>query len=149
MALIKGKYTAGHSCCVGDVRYLDEVAGVTYADGDRRRITAGHNFKPRPDGTYANAVYVFTPDQPVAQELPTCDWYVLRHVPEGVFCGEKRPASTQCAGPYVEALARTKATGFVKQHRGPDCKVSVVQIKQGDTYSKVTPATPAPTYSWS
>lgn len=152
MALIKGTYTATKSgvlgYCSGDTRWLDSTAGTTHRN-HYGTDAAGRNFQLQADGTYANDVYVFTPDQPIAQAAPTCDWYVLRHVPAGTFCGEKRPASTQCLGPYVEALARTKAIACVKQHRGSDCKVSVVQIKQGDTYSKVTPATPEPTYSWS
>lgn len=151
MALIKGKYTATKAVsgyCSGETRWLDSAAGTTHRYQDDT-YAAGYGFEPRSDGTYANEVYVFTPDQPVAGQPPTCDWYVLRHVPASVFCGERRPASTQCSGPFVENVARTKAVGAVKIHRGPDCKVSVVQIKQGDTYSKVTPATPEPTYSWS
>lgn len=138
----------GHYICLGErrERWLDTATGALYesqnstaavAQGFKLGVNTGEWWWGR------DRQFHFIPDL-VAQ-----DWYVLRHVPAGMFCGEPRPASTQCLGPFVENVARTKAVVAVKTHRGPDCKVSVVQIKQGDTYSKVTPATPEPTYNWS
>lgn len=143
MSRIKGYYI-----CLGErrERWLDTATGALYvSQNSTAAVVQGFNLGVD-TGEWRwgrTAQLHFIPDL-VAQ-----DWYVLRHVPEGVFCGAPRPASTQCDGPFVEAVARTQAIMSVKQHRGPACKVSVVQIKQGDTYSKVTPATPEPTYNWS
>lgn len=141
MSRIKGSYLFLQ---YNRVRWLDTHTGCMHhtefgTDHDARRFSFLN-------GAWRFMRCTFVPD-PVAPEA--ADWYVLRHVPEGLFCGELRPASTQCSGPFVECAARTNAVGAVKTHRGPDCKVSVVQIKQGNTYSKVTPATPEPTYNWS
>lgn len=147
MSRIKGVYkwlrAGGSPSFDKATRWLDTNTGCTY-ESETSAGCMGAAFKPLPDGIgWCNSCFIFTPD------IPQADWYVLRHVPEGVFCGAPRPASTQCDGPFVEAVARTQAIMSVKQHRGRACKVSVVQIKQGDTYSKVTPATPEPTYNWS
>lgn len=138
----------GHYIWLGErrERWLDTATGALYESQNStaavdQRLKLGVNTGEWRWGSARQ--FHFIPD------LVAPDWYVLRHVPEGMFCGEMRPASTQCSGPFLENVARTNAVGAVKTHRGPDCKVSVVQIKQGDTYNKVTPATPEPTYSWS
>lgn len=140
MSRIKGHYMIGG---FRRDRWLDTTSGYLFIH-ETGGITVSNAFKKQSTGVWTLQGFTFFPDV-----MPVADWYVLRHVPEGVYCGEKRPASTQCSGPFVEAVARTKAVGAVKVHRGPDCRVSVVQIKQGDTYNKVTPTTPEPTYNWS
>lgn len=146
MSRIKGTYLFLASPERGlQERWLDPATGMVYYESTGDCISVSTPFASQQDGSWKSpGGYTFRADPPVI-----ADWYVLRHVPEGVFCGERRPASTQCAGPFLENVARTKAVGAVKTHRGPDCKVSIVQIKQGDTYNKVTPATPEPTYNWS
>ena len=139
MSRIKGHYMMGG---VKRDRWLDTVTGELF-NSEFSEFSITRPFKVQPSGVWTLQNHTFFPDG-----MPVADWYVLRHVPAGVFCGAPRPASTQCFGPFVEAVARTQAIMSVKQHRGPDCKVSVVQLKQRDTYSKVTPA-PEPTYSWS
>lgn len=140
MSRIKGHYMLGKT---RRDRWLDTNTGALFFS-ESHGVPLTNTFKTQPSGVWTLGSVTFFPDV-----MSVADWYVLRHVPEGVFCGERRPASTQCSGPFVENVARTKAVGAVKTHRGPDCKVSVVQIKQGDTYNKVTPATPEPTYNWS
>lgn len=146
MSRIKGTYLLLTAPALGPQdRWLDPQTGMAYYDARSGRIAVSTPFAQQADGTWVSpGGYTFIEDTP-----PVPDWYVLRFIPEGMFCGEKRPASTLCEGPYKENVARTKVVGYAKSHRGPDCKMAVVQLTAGNLFSKTTPPTPAPEFNWS
>lgn len=143
MSRIKGYYI-----CLGErlERWLDTATGALYesqnstaavAQGFRSGVTTGEWW-----GSCSRQFH-FIPDL-VAQ-----DWYVMRFIPEGVFCGEPRPASTVTTGPYTEATARLQAVNWVGQTKSRSCKVAVVQLLAGNTLTREQPPAPAPVLVWS
>lgn len=125
-------------------RWLDTNTGRMH------RTEFGPDHDARPFRFYDDAwrfnslMFMIDPTTPEA-----ADWYVLRFIPEGMFCGETRPAHTQCSGPYTEATARIQAANSTGDSRAGSRKVAVVQLLVGNTLSRVQPPAPAPVLVWS
>lgn len=148
MSRISGRYTwlsAGNGARGYDlaVRWLDPSNGCTYlTETSSGCMGAGYKLDSY-CRDWCNGDFLFTPDAPRA------DWYVLRFIPEGVFCGEKRNASTITTGPYTEANARIQAVNWTEQTKSKTCKVAVVQLLAGNTLTREQPPAPAPVLVWS
>lgn len=140
MSRIKGYYMCGGS---RRDRWLDTGTGELYLY-EYGGCPLTHPFKAQPTGVWSFNSSTFFPDM-----LPVANWYVLRFIPEGVFAGEKRNASTITTGPYTEAEARIQAVNWTEQTRSRTCKVAMVQLIAGNTLTREQPPAPAPMLVWS
>lgn len=138
----------GHYICLGErlERWLDTTTGAVY-ESQNSIAAVAQGFKWHVStGEWrwgCDFQFHFIPDL-VAQ-----DWYVLRFVPAGTFCGEPRPASILCSGPYTEANARLQAVNRTETTKNRLCKVAVVQLLAGNTLTREQPPAPAPVLVWS